>query len=273
VTVGKSILMCPPTHFEVAYEINAWMHRDDPVDAQLAGAQWLRLHETYVSLGYEVHLIQPADGLPDMVFTANGGLVIDGRAALPRFKHPERRPETPRFAARLGEFGYETFMPEHEFEGEGDCLFAGGTLFAGHGFRSDPRSHAELAEFFSHPVVSLRLVDPRFYHLDTAMCPLSDDTLMYYPGAFDEAGRRELSQRFAHLIEASVSDAAGFGLNAVSDGRRVVLSAAAHGLIDQLRNRGYEPIGLNMTEFRKSGGAVKCCSLELRGAGGLRGTG
>ena len=201
-----------------------------------------------------------------MVFTANGGLVIDGRAALPRFRHPERQGETEHFARWFQARGYETFLPEHDFEGEGDCLYAGGALFAGSGYRTDPRSHAELAEFFERPVVSLHQVDPRFYHLDVAMCPLTDDTLMYYPGAFDEQSRRALRERFGRVIEASEVDAAGFGLNAISDGENVVLSASATGLIDALREHGFNPIGMDMSEFRKSGGAVKCCTLELRDA-------
>jgi N-dimethylarginine dimethylaminohydrolase len=262
--VPKTILMCPPEHFNVTYEINPWMHVADAVDRPLAERQWHGLHDLYERLGHDVTLIEPVEGLPDMVFTANGGLVIDGKAALPRFKHPERQQETEKFEVWFQSHGYETFMPDHDFEGEGDCLYAGGTLFAGYGFRSSAEAHRELRDFFSHPVVSLRLTDPRFYHLDTAMCPIDDQTLMYYPGAFDEESRAALQQRFSRVIEASEEDASGFGLNAVSDGRNVVLSDAAHGLIAELRELGFEPIGVGMTEFRKSGGAVKCCSLELR---------
>jgi len=262
----KTILMCPPTHFEVSYEINAWMHTDNPVDASLAASQWHALHETYIDLGYEVELIEPVPGLPDMVFTANGGLVIDGKVALPRFLHPQRQPETPEFEAWLTEQGFETMMPAHDFEGEGDCLCANGTIFGGYGFRSDQRAHRELEEFFGRPVVSLRLVDPRFYHLDTAMCPLTDDVLMYYRGAFDEAGRDALRSHFSVVIEADEADAAGFGLNAVSDGETVVLSSAARGLAAALPGYGFRAMGLDMSEFRKSGGAVKCCSLDLHGS-------
>jgi N-dimethylarginine dimethylaminohydrolase len=262
--VAKTILMCRPTHFEVTYEINAWMHKDDPVDPQLAMAQWQGLRDIYASLDYRVRLIEPVAGLPDMVFTANGALVIDHKVMLPRFKHPERQNETRRFEAWFSGHGYDTCMPRNEFEGEGDCLYAGGTIFAGYGFRSSRQSHPELESFFDRPVVSLRLTDPRFYHLDTAMCPLTDDTLMYYAPAFDAESRGALQRHFRYLIEASEADAAGFGLNAVSDGQRVVLSAAAVGLIERLTEHGLEPIGVSMTEFRKSGGAVKCCTLELR---------
>jgi arginine dihydrolase len=260
----KTILMCAPTHFVVSYEINAWMHVEDPVDQPRATAQWRNLRDTYASLGYRIELIEPVAGLPDMVFTANGGLLADGKVALPRFTHPERQPETERFEAWFRARGYETFLPRNEFEGEGDCLYAAGTLFAGFGYRSSRDSHAELASFFGKPVVSLRLVDPRFYHLDTALCVLTDETAMYYPAAFDAEGRRALRGAFPCLIEASEGDATAFGLNAVSDGHRVVLSVAAVQLMETLQQHGFEPIGVDMAEFRKSGGAVKCCSLELR---------
>jgi N-dimethylarginine dimethylaminohydrolase len=262
----KNLLMCSPEHFDVVYEINHWMDVGDAVDTARAREQWRRLHDLYVELGYEIELIDGVAGLPDMVFTANGGLVIDGKVALPRFRHPERQGETEHFGAWFQAQGYETFLPEHDFEGEGDCLFAGGVVFAGSGYRTDPRSHAELAAFFELPVVSLHQVDPRFYHLDVAMCPLTDDTLMYYPGAFDEQSRGALRERFARVIEASEADAAGFGLNAISDGENVVLSASALGLIESLREHGFNPIGMDMSEFRKSGGSVKCCTLELRDA-------
>jgi N-dimethylarginine dimethylaminohydrolase len=259
----KRLLMCPPDHFDVVYEINHWMHKHDAVDVALARTQWQALHDVYRDLGYDVESIEGVPGLPDMVFTANGGLVIDGKAALPRFRHPERQGETERFDAWFRAQGFETFLPEHDFEGEGDCLYAGGVLFAGSGYRTDPRSHAELAEFFDCPVVSLRQIDPRFYHLDVAMCPVTDDTLMYYPGAFDEPSRRALCAHFPRLLEASERDAVAFGLNAISDGENVVLSSLATGLVAELRRQGLHTIGLDMSEFRKSGGAVKCCTLEL----------
>lgn len=262
--MSKSILMCRPSHFEVVYEINAWMHTSDAVDPVRANSQWQALRDVYRELDFAIELIDPVAGLPDMVFTANGGLVVDGQVALPRFRHPERQGETSEFDAWFRAQGYETFLPENNFEGEGDCLYAAGVLFAGSGYRTDPRAHRELAEFFDLPVVTLRQVDPRFYHLDVAMCPLSDEILMYYPGAFDEPSRCALSEHFPILIEAEESDAAGFGLNAISDGENVVLSAAATGLAEALRGYGFNPIGMDMSEFRKAGGAVKCCSLELR---------
>jgi N-dimethylarginine dimethylaminohydrolase len=264
----KTVLMCKPTFFEVAYEINDWMHVDNPVDVELAKRQWQLVYDTYVRLGYTIELIDPVRGLPDMVFTANGALLIEGRVFSTHYgEHAqERSPETPVFEAWFRDHGYTTiYTPVHDSEGEGDILYAQGTIFAGYGQnRSSKESHPELKEFFDKEVVSMHLIDKRFYHLDTAMCPLNDTTVMYYPGAFDAAGNKELEARFPDRIIASEEDAAGFGLNAVTDGENVVLSNAATALTDELKKRGFNPIGMDMTEFRKSGGAVKCCTLELR---------
>lgn len=262
--------MCPPTYFEVAYEINAWMDINTPVDAELAKRQWQKLHDTYQSLGYKVEIIDPVPGLPDMVFAANGALVISGKVFSTKFgEHAaERQDETPAYEAWFRNNGFTNiYRPQHPSEGEGDILYSAGTdtIFAGYGQkRSSKASHLELAGFFGKEVVSMHLVDPFFYHLDTAMSPIDNDTVMYYPGAFTEEGQAELDKRFAHKIYATKEDAMGFGLNTISDGHNVILSEAATDLIVQLKDRGYNPIGLDMTEFRKSGGAVKCCSLELR---------
>lgn len=266
--MSKTVLMCKPTFFEVAYEINAWMDIDVPVDVKLAARQWQAVYKAYKKLGYTVELIPPAPGLPDMVFAANGALVIDGKVFSTHFgEHAtERQEETPLYETWFRQHGYkQIYRPQHPSEGEGDILFDGHTIYAGYGQnRSSQESHGELAAFFDRETVSMKLIDPRFYHLDTAMCPLDNKTVMYYPGAFNEAGRHELERRFVTKLYASEKDAAGFGLNAVSDGENVVMSGAATELMEQLRKHGYNPIGCDMTEFRKSGGAVKCCSLELR---------
>jgi N-dimethylarginine dimethylaminohydrolase len=266
--MSKTVLMCPPTYFEVAYEINDWMHVDNPVDIELAKRQWQAVHDTYQRLGYTLELIEPVRGLPDMVFTANGAITIEGKVFSTNYGEyaQERQPETPLFEAWFRQHGFtDIYTPQNPSEGEGDILYGRDTIFAGYGQkRSSIESHPELASFFDKEVVSMHLVDKRFYHLDTAMCPLDNETVMYYPGAFDDESRQQLEQRFPRRIEASEQDAAGFGLNAFSDGENVVVSSAATGIIDELRAKGYNPIGLDMTEFRKSGGAVRCCTLELR---------
>ena len=258
--------MCPPAHFAVTYAINPWMRPDEPASASLAMRQWERLRETYLRLGHTVHTIEPLPGLPDMVFAANGATVIDGTVLGVRFRYPERAAEASAYLDWFRGHGWTSVhAPRFVNEGEGDILLASGTILAGYGFRSDEAAAGELAATFGRPVVSLRLVDPRYYHLDTALCVLNSSTAMYYPAAFDDAGRATLSSLFDELIEAKDEDAEVLGLNAVSDGHHVVLAEQATGLARQLAARGFQPVPVDMSELRKAGGGAKCCTLELRG--------
>jgi N-dimethylarginine dimethylaminohydrolase len=262
--------MCPPEYFAVSYAINPWMRPDSPVDLGLALRQWAALRATHESLGHSVRVIEPVAGLPDMVFAANGATVIDGTVLGVRFRHPERAGEAAAYRSWFLRHGYPSVHePVFVNEGEGDILIAGDpvvgeTVLAGYGFRSDLAAAAELASVFGRRVVSLRLVDPRFYHLDTALCVLDATTAMYYPAAFDDAGRAALASLFAELIEAKDEDAEVLGLNAVSDGRHVVLARQAAGLARSLFARGFVPVPVDMSELLKAGGGAKCCTLELR---------
>jgi N-dimethylarginine dimethylaminohydrolase len=261
--------MCPPAHFAVAYAINPWMDAAIPADPARALRQWEALRRTYLDLGHRVDVIAPEPGLPDMVFAANGGLVVGGRALGARFAHPERGPEGPAyqrwFQAAVDDGGLkEAVVPVATNEGEGDFLVVGDLILAGHGYRTQPAAHAEAQEFFGVPVISLRLVDPRYYHLDTALAVLDDRTVAYYPGAFSEGSREVLRHLFPDAVLATAEDAAVLGLNAVSDGRNVVLSDRATGLAEELRLRGFTPVGVDLSELLKAGGGVKCCTLEVR---------
>lgn len=257
--------MSRPDFFDIEYEINAWMHKENHVDRELAERQWLQIKQIYNAIGVAVEELTPVGGLPDLVFTANAGLVIDGKVMLARFLNPERQGETPVNEAWFKANGFANVqLPQNVFEGEGDCLYAQETLFAGHGFRSDVKSHAELKDFFGKPVVSLKLVDPHFYHLDTCFCPLDDETVMFLPAAFDEASVKAIRSHFKTVIEPTAHDAAAFGLNAVSYNRKVVISNEAEDLIETLKQHDFTPIATPITEFHKSGGGVKCVTLELR---------
>ncbi|WP_443073805.1 dimethylargininase [Streptomyces sp. NBC_01478] len=261
----RHYLMCRPRYFDVTYSINAWMDPDRPTSTQTGLAQWKRLFDILVGLGHDVRLIEPAPGLPDMVFAANGALVVDGKALVARFRHPQRRDESAAYLEWFSRGSWsEVRQAEYVNEGEGDFLFTGAEILAGTGFRSESRAHDEVREFFERPVISLTLVDPRFYHLDTALAVLEDGEVMYYPGAFSPQSRAVLAERFPDAILAEEADAAVFGLNALSDGRNVVLPRGATGIAGQLRERGYHPIGADLTELLKAGGSVKCCTLELR---------
>jgi N-dimethylarginine dimethylaminohydrolase len=268
-TRARTYLMCPPEYFAVEYAINPWMNPDEPVDGTRAMDQWQRLRDVFTRLGHTVHTIPAVPGLPDMVFAANGATVIAGKVLGARFRYPEREPEAAAYLRWFREHGYdrdggEVREPVVVNEGEGDIVFAGGAVLAGHGFRTDEAIVPELADLFGLPVVSLRLVDPRFYHLDTALTVLSEDVAAYYPAAFDDAGRAALAGQFAELIEAKDEDAEVLGLNAISDGEHVVLPEQATGLAAQLAAAGFTPIGVDLSELLKAGGGPKCCTLELR---------
>ena len=257
--------MCPPEHFDVTYTINPWMHPERATDTATAMKQWAELRDIYLNLGHDVRTIEPVAGLPDMVYAANGATVVGGKVLGARFRYPQRADEAGAYLDWFRQSGYEQiYEAEHINEGEGDILYAGEVMLAGYGFRSDQAAAEEIARAFGLPVVSLRLVDTRYYLLDTALCVLDADTAMYYPAAFDDTARARLAGLFAELIEAKDEDAEVLGLNAVSDGLHVVLPAAAKGLAAQLADHGFEPIGVDTSELLKGGGGPKCCSLELR---------
>jgi N-dimethylarginine dimethylaminohydrolase len=265
VATPRRYLMCRPEHFTVEYAINPWMDITRGADRDLAVRQWETLRQTYLALGHEVELIDPEPGLPDMVFAANGGLVFEGHALGARFTHAERRAEGPAYLRRLETLDLKTVTePVHVNEGEGDFLVVGDQVLAGTGFRTDPGAHGEVQELLGVPVISLQLVDPRFYHLDTALAVLGDHDVAYHPEAFSPGSRAVLQRLFPDAILASEPDATVLGLNAVSDGRNVVLPSAATDLANQLRARGYTPVGVDLSELLKAGGSVKCCTLEIR---------
>ncbi len=265
----RHYLMVRPTYFDVEYSINPWMDPKKPTDTELAIAQWEWLRGLYADLGHRVELLDPLPGLPDMVFAANGATVVDGQVLVARFHHVQRAGESDAYLKWFRDNGYR-YVRQAQWvnEGEGDYLVAGKTILAGTGFRTNPEAHNESREFFGRPVTKLTLIDPRYYHLDTALAVLDEDTVMYYPGAFSEESRLLLKELYPDAILASEADASVFGLNAVSDGKHVVLPQAATELTAQLREHGFEPIGADLSELLKAGGSVKCCTLELRAAQG-----
>jgi N-dimethylarginine dimethylaminohydrolase len=256
--------MCRPSHFAVEYAINPWMAVDRPVDRRRAIAQWERLRETYLGLGHCVDLIGPMPGLPDMVFAANGGTVVDGAVLPARFRHAERVAEGPAYREWFVRNGFRVGDTSHVNEGEGDFLVTGRHILAGTGFRTHHEAHDDAQELFGRPVITLQLVDPRFYHLDTALAVLDDETIAYYPPAFSPGSRSALQRLYPDAILADEKDALVLGLNSVSDGRHVVLSAEATGLVDRLAERGFVPVPVDLSELLKAGGSVKCCTLEIR---------
>lgn len=255
--------MTAPEYFTVEYAINPWMDTATPVDTALALTQWDTLRRVYADLGHTVDLVAPRTGLPDMVYAANGGFPVGDTAVVARFAYPQRAGEADAYAEWMAAAGYRPVRTEHVNEGQGDLLLVGSNLLAGYGFRTDRRAHDEIAAITGLNVTSLELVDPRFYHLDTALAVLDDSTIAYYPPAFSDDARKRLTELFSAAIEVGSADAYVLGLNVVSDGRHVVMPAAATGFAAQLRRAGFEPIGVDLSELLKGGGSVKCCTLEL----------
>ncbi|MBT9313169.1 bifunctional arginine dihydrolase/ornithine cyclodeaminase [Leptothoe kymatousa] len=268
-TESVRILMCAPQHYDVDYVINPWMegniHRSSRERAQ---DQWQGLHHILKEQA-TVELVAPQPGWPDMVFTANAGLVLGKTVVLSRFFHPERQGEEPHFQKWFEDNGYtvHTLPKSLPFEGAGDALLdrASGCLWAGYGFRSELDAHPYLAKWLDVEVLSLRLIDRRFYHLDTCFCPLTNGDLLYYPPAFDTYSNHLIERRIPaeKRIVVDDVDAVNFACNAVNVGQTIVMNSASDSLHQALSARGFIVMTTPLTEFLKAGGAAKCLTLRL----------
>ena len=264
-----TVLMCPPDFFGVSYVINPWMEdQQGHTDATRAKRQWNALHDR-IARTAEVSLITPHAGLPDLVFTANAGLALDGRVLLSRFRCPQRRGEEVWWRAWFEKAGLDVIEPPENlcFEGAGDALFdqARNLVWLGHGFRSDEAMAPIITKVFGRETVALRLTDPRFYHLDTCFCPLPRGDLLYDPAAFDAPSRAAIERRVApeQRIAVDEADASKFCCNAVALDGSLLLNDASPALCEKLRAKNLEPILLPLTEFIKAGGAAKCLTLRI----------
>lgn len=258
--------MVPPTCYGVEYEINPWMSRKRPACPQEARRQWGGLYRLLTGeIGARVYLADPRPGLPDMVFTANAGLVSGDRVILSNFRYPERQGEAAHFRRWFEHHGFQvvTLPPDCCFEGEGDALPLGETLFAGYHWRSDVRSHRLVGEILGARVLSLELVDPYFYHLDTCFCPLDSETVACFPGAFDPYAQRVIQAHARRLLEVRPEEARRFACNAVVLGRQVALNTGCPRFEAELRELGFTPHATPLDEFMKAGGSAKCLTLHL----------
>jgi len=272
-------LMCRPQHFAVSYSINPWMDplswaREERVLAAAARREWAALHRALQDAGAQIDLVPSAPGLPDLVFTANAAVVLDGKALLARFRHAERRAEEPHFAAAFrrlqgrGLIASVRTLPEGvTLEGAGDCVWdkTRNLFWMGYGPRSDEAARHYVAEELGVEVVALRLADPSFYHMDTALCPLPGGEVLYVPDAFTPAGLAAIRGRVApeRRIEIVDEDARRLAANAVAIGNTLVLSGCSEGLRGRLAERGYRVLATPLDSFLRSGGSAFCLTLRL----------
>jgi N-dimethylarginine dimethylaminohydrolase len=260
--------MCPPDFYGIEYEINPWMSRSRGADRLQSMAQWAALRHLLEALGARISLLEAVPGLPDMVFTANAGLVFGRQFVSARFRHAVRAGESPHFVRWFEQQGFAVHrLPEpFYFEGAGDALFCGDTLFCGYRIRSDARSHQHVAKLIGREVLPLELVDERFYHLDTCFCPLSATQAIWYPAAFDRYAQQVVRQNIADLIDVVPDEACRFACNAVVVGRAVITPSGCPTLHLELQRRGFEPHFLELDEFLKAGGSAKCLTIRVRPA-------
>ncbi len=261
------ILMCPPTHYGIEYEINPWMSRNRQADTALAIQQWESLCGVLQAAGAQIELLDPVPGLPDLVFTANAAMIYRQRAIVSHFRYPQRQPEAAFDTAWLNAAGFqaEQLPDEIFFEGAGDALFCGDTLFAGYRIRSHARGHQQIGKLLGVRVIPMELVDSYYYHLDTCFCPIAPGVAIYYPPAFDRYGRDVLPNLIQELIPVEMEEARRFACNAVVVGKTVVTNTGCPELHRALRERGFETRETPLDEFVKAGGSAKCLTLRLDG--------
>jgi N-dimethylarginine dimethylaminohydrolase len=260
-----NVLMCAPAHYDIRYEINPWMKMKNRITPAKASAQWKALRRTLEGLGVTVQTIAQRQNCPDMVFTANAGVVSRKRFIPSHFRYAERQPEEPAFISYFRRRGFtiDDTARGRFFEGEGDLLPYRDMYFGGFRFRSEIGAHEAVAKALGKRFIGLDLVQPRFYHLDTCFLPLDDRSVLYHPGAFDAYGRKVIRQFVEDPIAVSPADAQEFACNGIRIGRTVVLNKASRALKAAIAKRGYEAVETPTSEFMKAGGSVKCLLLRL----------
>lgn len=254
-------LMCSPEHYSISYEINPWMSVKNQSNKNKSVKQWQNLVDLIKELGGEIELMSGVDSLPDIVFTANAGIIIDKKVIISKFKYPERQPEKQHYKNWFLENNFEVEETELNFEGAGDTLFCDKTWYCGFGFRTDKDFYYEKFPCLGS-IYFLRLIDPYFYHLDTCFCPLTGNDALIFPEAFDPIYYKGLSNNL-NLIEIPREEAAKFACNAICLGENVIVSADCPKTEELLKNNGYNPYALNLSEFNLAGGSAKCLTLRL----------
>ena len=262
------LLVCPPDFFGIEYEINHWMRISNGVSREEAKRQWHELMHVFEhDAGVTLERMTPVAGLPDLVFTANAGIVVGHTAVISRFRYPERQQEERQFARWFRDHGYEviTLEPDLFFEGAGYLLGFQEYWFGGYRQRSDIRAFPLLSKRFHREIIPLELIDSRFYHLDTCLCPLSGGELLYFPPAFDRYAQAAIAERIPaeRRLPVPEEDALKFSCNAVCVQSNVVLPTGCQATERMLHEKGYRTHAVPLDEFMKSGGSAKCLTLAL----------
>tara|TARA_B100001964_G_scaffold136392_2_gene150494 strand:+ start:1116 stop:1904 length:789 start_codon:yes stop_codon:yes gene_type:complete len=259
------LLVCPPDYYGIEYEINPWMRISDATDSEKSKTQWYDLMKTLEDdVGVELERMIPIKGWPDLVFTANAGVAHNGIAVISKFKHPERQGEEKYFKNWFTEHGYKVVsLEDGSFEGAGDLLGFDDIWFGGYGQRSDKEVYTTLSDIYDKEIIPLKLVNEKFYHLDTCFCPLSGGELLYYPPAFDLYSQKLIAERRPFRVIVSSQEAERFACNAVCVGNHVVLPSGCDETMKVLKQYGYITHPVELNEFFKSGGSAKCLTFAL----------
>lgn len=265
--VNLKILMCKPSFYDIEYEINPWMNKRIKPEQLKASVQWKQLHDLVIHCGAEVITIEPQQGLLDMVFTANAGIVRDNKVLLSHHRHRQRQAEKHFFKQWFIKAGYEvldvkTETNEDYFEGEGDAIFSGNQLFAGFGIRTDKAYCANLSLLFDENIIYCELVNPYFYHLNTCFNPLDGDVGIWWPEAFTTESQSEM-HRALDLIAIPEKEARYFACNAVVIDKNIILPTGCPETERILKKLGHTVYACDMSEFIKAGGASRCLTLAI----------
>jgi len=261
----ENLLMCSPNYYDVTYSINPWMHPELEVDRTLASEQWQNLVELIKNfLGLKVEVLTQRQGLPDMVFSADQGIIFDKTFIQANFRYPQRREEAKLYASWFKKRGYKIIhLPQKiKFEG-GDFLFWNDKILAGFGFRTDKASHKEIAKITGKKVISLELIDPFLYHLDMTVFPIDDQNLIYYPGAFSKETRKLIEKEAKSTVKATRKDTLNFALNALVHKKKIITAKGLNGLLSDLIAKGFKIVESDVSEFKKAGGGVHCLIFSI----------
>ncbi len=259
----QRILMCPPTYFDVVYEINPWMHKGEKIDHALANGQWTALKKSYQEKGVHVEEITSVAGLPDMVFSANSGIVFGHKFIVSNHRYSQRKGEEKYYADWFVKHGFEVHRLHSHQSGEGDALWFKNKLYLGYGFRSDREAIDEVGKILGVAPVALHLVNPYFFDFDMAFCPIGDRVLMYYPEAFDSESQTLIDQLHP-TVKLNRAEANQFECNSVLVGNTLFMSGIDNKLKEQIESYGIKVRLFDVSEFRKSGGGIKCMTLTIK---------